>query len=645
MNAGITVSNSVFDVNNNLGLSNTTALYGQISAGNVSAMFAGSGITAENNSNILKTVNVGNQFGSTNTFIRNTTSVAVQGNLNLFCTNANFNNCRSFINVRLSPANSTINVENNLGNFSSDFCVFGLDNRANTLIHKNVFRNVQNTGIGWRSVLPNNAQVRIADHPEISGQNMLRGIEAMNFSNLKIENNGGGGSQGILFQASSPSVASGLNRTGIFVENCSNALIKDNNVLRPDNFTGDFTTFPTAEKLKGIMVRNSLNSTICGNNIFRMGMSLNMDANCGSAKINLNKFNKSYHGVYLSSNAIIANLGITSCNPGDNEWNGNINECRIREETPILPNTQKWNFRNDGSNKDLTPIFFTISVAGTFTGQPRPPTSPNAECYTPSVMQMISLEWSEEEFGYIERNDWDFGDSLFQKAQRFTELNYAFNSLISDSTLTTSTDSSDTKFLQFLENFASHPIGQFYQIEKLIEDKDFLQASQLLEAVQDTQIYFSNLKQVYQIYNRILSNDSNEILDDEREFLNDVADLNLNSYGSAVLATRIILNYFPNNFDKQNKLEHFSQNMQNGNLLLFPNPSNRLVFLNTILLPNENGGIEVEDLNGRKVYQKNVCNSNQILYIDLSNLSNGVYFVKVNLSLQGTYTSKVVIHK
>jgi hypothetical protein len=646
--AGITVSNSFFDSNSNLGQANTTSLYGLLSPGLMTSTFTGTAIGAENHSNILRTINVGDQFGSSNTFMNNTTSIAVSGNLNLLCTNANFQNCSSFINIRQTPSNANINIQANQGSFASDFAVFGYDNRANTLIRKNVFNNLQRVGVAWRSVLPNNAYVRIADHPEISGSGMLRGIEAMNYSsNLRIENNGNTTNTGIIFLASSANIANGASRVGIYIENCNNAVIKDNSVTRPISSSGDFTSTSTALKLKGIMATNCLNTTICNNIMYRMGLSLNMDANCGSAKINLNKFNNSYHGVYLSNLAIVANPGITGCNPGDNEWNGNIATLKMVGNTPPIPSPQqKWNFRNDGTSKDLTNVLFTVSVGGSFMANPCSSTSPLAACNTPSVQLMISPQWREENFGYIVGDDMNLGDSMVYKVMKFAEVNYAYKELKNDTTLFQSDDSLDMQFQDFVLHQDSTYMGHFFNYENALSDKNWTEAQNYINMVADTQLIVQTLKNVYQIYLNHMKNDTLLLDDDERNFLDIKANMNKYETGLGVLLAQIMLNYFPENIDKNNNTIDLpiSKPIQNE-FILFPNPTDGLVYLNRIPDKNEELKIEIFDSNGKCLLVRSFKNEKASIALNINHLPSGMYIEKITSNQNGVFSYKLILTK
>lgn len=84
------------------------------------------------------------------------------------------------------------------------------------------------------------------------------------------------------------------------------------------------------------------------------------------------------------------------------------------------------------------------------------------------------------------------------------------------------------------------------------------------------------------------------------------------------------------------------ENFSNGVFVnVYPNPSNGAVTVNAI---HEISSVEIFDLNGKVVFSnRNVESTNQ--HIDLSNLPNSVYLLKVKLSSGDVTNSRIVIQK
>jgi hypothetical protein len=83
----------------------------------------------------------------------------------------------------------------------------------------------------------------------------------------------------------------------------------------------------------------------------------------------------------------------------------------------------------------------------------------------------------------------------------------------------------------------------------------------------------------------------------------------------------------------------------NENINIYPNPSNGLLNIDINIANGNDVTVEVVDLLGSVVYFKNLNNTSaQSLDVDLSNETNGVYFVKVKIN-EDVFTSKVTLTK
>ncbi len=77
----------------------------------------------------------------------------------------------------------------------------------------------------------------------------------------------------------------------------------------------------------------------------------------------------------------------------------------------------------------------------------------------------------------------------------------------------------------------------------------------------------------------------------------------------------------------------------NDAISIFPNPTSGILNINAI---EANSSVDVYNLIGEKVYTNSLVKGNNV--VDLSGLSNGAYFVKLNSNNQIT-TKKVVLSK
>lgn len=79
---------------------------------------------------------------------------------------------------------------------------------------------------------------------------------------------------------------------------------------------------------------------------------------------------------------------------------------------------------------------------------------------------------------------------------------------------------------------------------------------------------------------------------------------------------------------------------------VFPNPaSNELYFLFNLENENDRLSVEIMDINGRIVLQKNMENNREPQKLDLSGMADGVYFYRVTAGNKTFKPGKVVIMK
>jgi hypothetical protein len=68
-----------------------------------------------------------------------------------------------------------------------------------------------------------------------------------------------------------------------------------------------------------------------------------------------------------------------------------------------------------------------------------------------------------------------------------------------------------------------------------------------------------------------------------------------------------------------------------NNIQIYPNPANDHLVVNLGSTPKENGIVNITDATGRIVKTEKALNGNAVLNLDVSSLSNGIYFLEVNV--------------
>jgi len=103
---------------------------------------------------------------------------------------------------------------------------------------------------------------------------------------------------------------------------------------------------------------------------------------------------------------------------------------------------------------------------------------------------------------------------------------------------------------------------------------------------------------------------------------------------------------FINNSEECDPFEQFDIVEYEGlnNLILYPNPTNSLLFMNISFEKKQEISISVFDVVGNMISSKNYFEKNIYDNLDFSNLSKGIYNVSINYS-KGIINKKIIIKK
>lgn len=77
-------------------------------------------------------------------------------------------------------------------------------------------------------------------------------------------------------------------------------------------------------------------------------------------------------------------------------------------------------------------------------------------------------------------------------------------------------------------------------------------------------------------------------------------------------------------------LNLISNKINENSLFGYPNPSENIIYINSNLEIGQRGTLEVFDMNGKKVMEKNVIGENNEISLNISELNSGVYLYRLN---------------
>jgi hypothetical protein len=85
--------------------------------------------------------------------------------------------------------------------------------------------------------------------------------------------------------------------------------------------------------------------------------------------------------------------------------------------------------------------------------------------------------------------------------------------------------------------------------------------------------------------------------------------------------------------------------IQNLNFKVYPNPSTGIFFYQAMADELNDATLEVYDLTGKRIISGALSSNNANGYIDLSSVTNGIYFVKVANSQKILFNGKINVVK
>lgn len=72
------------------------------------------------------------------------------------------------------------------------------------------------------------------------------------------------------------------------------------------------------------------------------------------------------------------------------------------------------------------------------------------------------------------------------------------------------------------------------------------------------------------------------------------------------------------------------QNIMSNTIVAYPNPTSNTINISNRYTNNSNKTLEVFDISGKKVIEQKISDNNEIINLDVSDLSSGIYIYKIN---------------
>lgn len=229
--------------------------------------------------------------------------------------------------------------------------------------------------------------------------------------------------------------------------------------------------------------------------------------------------------------------------PSDNQW---LNAPMSGGSHTHCVNTAKggsisWYVRNLST---YVPTINTIDVFPSTPVSPNTTATGNSICYPPPPPCGCPSCCRQAQIGGIVNNTISFTSDL----QRWQAKDFAFRKLKEDTTWLNLGTPDDNTYQQFYNTHQAGNIGKFYQVELLAEagGSSIPQASTINNSVNDTWLFETNQKTVYDIYLSTVAKGIDTFTTSQHQQLLDIAMQDVKTGGTGVYGARVMLGLEPN---------------------------------------------------------------------------------------------------
>lgn len=422
---------------------------------------------------------------------------------------------------------------------------------------------------------------------------------------------------------------------GIRLQGCDRSRVFMNIIENIDQYN-----YPTAQNpmvnLQGILVSQTTDARVHDNYaIIKFGKGINnIGYNLGTQFL-CNNFYSNYNGFYaeppgMAQNTILSDQLVTQ------KENRNC----------FFNNIDLW--VNNQSSQGFK-WFYTGNL-----------TPPGNEC-TPSLLYYYditplvgaSLEcapmpdyWEdpltrEVLFGSIARDE----DSLYGALQDEFEWyarDFLFRSLYGDPMLMNMGVSEDSIYIHFYNFFSNSNIAAFAEIEYLIDNYDIEQALWENDNIVTQTLIEFNLQRVNEILLESWAQ-GYDVDSIQSSILQAIALLTPYVGGDAVFTARAMLDIDPFNHGLPYRKSGDDISAYELQLKIYPNPTRgNLTIEFTVPIEKSEGKLEFFDIQGRKVMNSPIDNTKELVHIDISNLKNGIYLMRVLMNDGRQFSQKLI---
>ena len=428
----------------------------------------------------------------------------------------------------------------------------------------------------------------------------------------------------------------GLTR-GILAQNCFSPGIVDN-VVTSISIPEDVTSI-------GIHIESSPKSYIKCNQLTELGASIRASNACVESRIIANSMSVSLEGLSLSHNGYIGPQGSTT-EPSNNAWLPSAQSWYDQDRWPhfthsSLGHNSPLYVRNGAiSNPIENPLAYNDFgnafkiISGDFTMNP---TICNSSTDITVILNVIEINSLINDLIYFSAYDEEIKEWIVHELVR----------IIPEDSLAL-LEGDVLAYIQYMEN---QPMGLLNQVQDLTDEELYAQAKALNLSINTITQIESTERFVRDIQLEFL--ESNTISELDIIKLDSIASLCPYTFGYGVYMARSIMLYLDPmlyyitecELDEDFEVRRANVLKKNYNFKIYPNPVNETLYfsVNEVEI-DETATIEISDVNGRIITSKKML-LNDINSINVSNLSNGCYLLKIIFDSKNQKTEKFCVVK
>ena len=433
-------------------------------------------------------------------------------------------------------------------------------------------------------------------------------------------------------------------RTGIQTQNCNNIEVKCNEVSN--------TAYCTANaKLRGISVENCLGSSIYNNdNLRNLDIAIRGAGDLSTSSFTSNSMFSSYYGIYFEPGVTTITLQGSSLLATDNNWNsmdvtrrigGGVAQAGVIWYTrPGLANASNIYWTGIVPGHPLNTLIIPQTCITGFT-------SNTMTCTTGTGGGgggTFSIAAKQQQLEPIASDQMSY--TALEPELKEYDKTYAYSEIVRNPVLTQTGNSNAALLTNFADYIKNTNIGTFESINQLIENSNIETAILKNATVIAQQLTETNKKYVNEVYlNKVCKK---AILSEtEKAALTDIALLTPFIGGNAVYTARAIMGIDPEASSLTfGSIGQISQIDSDSTLTckIYPNPASNEV---SIEISHSEKPVLVRIVNmlGVEVVKRNITLSNGAAKLDVSALSNGMYYIVVYINNEIVEQQRLVISK